>query len=59
MGEKSFIAPRTEMPEIDFYLQQRIYYYKSRYKILPGIKGSVQVNYSYVSSMKDSFNKLS
>ena len=58
-GEMSLIGPRPERPEIDFYLQQKIPYYESRYNITPGITGWAQVNYPYASSMEDSFNKLS
>ena len=58
-GTMSLIGPRPERPEFDVELQERLPFYRMRYKIRPGLSGWAQVNYPYGASIKDSANKLS
>lgn len=58
LGEMSFIGPRPERPEFVRELEQHIPYYRTRLLVKPGLTGWAQVQYSYTSSVEDTFVKL-
>jgi sugar transferase (PEP-CTERM system associated) len=56
-GDMSFVGPRPERPEFISELAEHIPYYKERHVVKPGLTGWAQLNFSYGSSMEDSYHK--
>jgi sugar transferase (PEP-CTERM system associated) len=56
-GDMSFVGPRPERPEFISELSEHIPYYKERHVVKPGLTGWAQLNFSYGSSMEDSYHK--
>jgi lipopolysaccharide/colanic/teichoic acid biosynthesis glycosyltransferase len=58
MGEMSLVGPRPERPEFYDELERNVPYYRARLLVKPGITGWAQVNYSYSTSIDETFIKL-
>jgi len=58
MGEMSLVGPRAERPELVAQFQKQIPFYRARLLVKPGLTGWAQINYGYVSSVKETVVKL-
>ena len=57
-GEMSLVGPRAERPELVAQFQKKIPFYRARLLVKPGLTGWAQINYGYVSDVKDTVVKL-
>jgi exopolysaccharide biosynthesis polyprenyl glycosylphosphotransferase len=57
-GEMSLVGPRAERPELVAQFQKKIPFYRARLLVKPGLTGWAQINYGYVSGVKDTVIKL-
>lgn len=58
LGEMSLVGPRAERPELVAQFQKQIPFYRARLLAKPGLTGWAQINYGYVSSVKETMVKL-
>jgi exopolysaccharide biosynthesis polyprenyl glycosylphosphotransferase len=58
IGEISLVGPRAERPELVAQYQKQIPFYRARLLVKPGLTGWAQINYGYVSSVKETVVKL-
>lgn len=57
-GEMSLVGPRAERPELVAQFQKQIPFYRARLLVKPGLTGWAQINYGYVSNVKETVVKL-
>jgi exopolysaccharide biosynthesis polyprenyl glycosylphosphotransferase len=57
-GEMSLVGPRAERPELVREFQKQIPFYRARLLVKPGLTGWAQINYGYVSNVKETSVKL-
>lgn len=57
-GEMSLVGPRAERPELVADFQKKIPFYRARLLVKPGLTGWAQINYGYVSTVKETVVKL-
>jgi exopolysaccharide biosynthesis polyprenyl glycosylphosphotransferase len=57
-GEMSLVGPRAERPELVAQFQKQIPFYRARLLVKPGLTGWAQINYGYVSSVRETVVKL-
>jgi len=57
-GEMSLVGPRAERPELVAQFQKQIPFYRARLLVKPGLTGWAQINYGYVSSIRETVVKL-
>jgi exopolysaccharide biosynthesis polyprenyl glycosylphosphotransferase len=57
-GEMSLVGPRAERPELVAMFQKQIPFYRARLLVKPGLTGWAQINYGYVSNVKETVVKL-
>lgn len=57
-GEMSLVGPRAERPELVAQFQKQIPFYRARLLVKPGLTGWAQINYGYVSTIKETTVKL-
>lgn len=57
-GEMSLVGPRAERPELVAEYQKKIPFYRARLLVKPGLTGWAQINYGYVSTVKETVVKL-
>ncbi len=57
-GEMSLVGPRAERPELVAQFQKQIPFYRARLLVKPGLTGWAQINYGYVSTIKETAVKL-
>jgi len=58
LGEMSLVGPRAERPELVAQFQKQIPFYRARLLVKPGLTGWAQINYGYVSNIKETVVKL-
>ncbi|MCE9644869.1 MAG: sugar transferase [Chloroflexi bacterium] len=58
LGEMSLVGPRAERPELVAQFQKQIPFYRARLLVKPGLTGWAQINYGYVSNVKETVVKL-
>ncbi len=57
-GEISLVGPRAERPLLVAEFQKQIPFYRARLLVKPGLTGWAQINYGYVSSVRETVVKL-
>jgi exopolysaccharide biosynthesis polyprenyl glycosylphosphotransferase len=57
-GEMSLVGPRAERPELVAQFQKQIPFYRARLLVKPGLTGWAQINYGYVSTVRETVVKL-
>ncbi len=57
-GEMSLVGPRAEREQLVAEYQRQIPFYRARLLVKPGLTGWAQINYGYVSDVKETAVKL-
>jgi exopolysaccharide biosynthesis polyprenyl glycosylphosphotransferase len=57
-GDMSLVGPRAEVPKLVEEYQQQVPFYRARLLVKPGLTGWAQINYGYVSSVRETSIKL-
>jgi lipopolysaccharide/colanic/teichoic acid biosynthesis glycosyltransferase len=57
-GDMSLVGPRAEVPKLVEEYQKQVPFYRARLLVKPGLTGWAQINFGYVSSVKDTSIKL-
>ncbi len=57
-GEMSLVGPRPEQRSLIEHLEKRIPFYRARLMVKPGVTGWAQVNYGYVTTIRETEIKL-
>lgn len=57
-GDMSLVGPRAEVPKLVEEYQKQVPFYRARLLVKPGLTGWAQINYGYVSSVRETSIKL-